>query len=67
MRRADVEPRFGCRLDPSAQNAAAREHKSMCLASVEHRQFKLAVERRGGYRLPLRALIVGGYRSAALR
>ena len=50
--RVDVEPflRFG--IDPCMIDAPACEHERMRAAVVEHRQLKIAVERRGGNDLP---------------
>src|SRR5690348_13360584 len=46
------EPRLGLRVDPSAENAPAREHESVRAVVVDDGQLKVAVERRVGYRLP---------------
>jgi hypothetical protein len=52
MRRADREPllRFG--IYPAARNPAAGEDERVVLVAVMNGELKIAVERRGGYRLP---------------
>ncbi len=42
----------GVRLDPAAQNAAAREDQRMHAAAVDHGKFQVAIKRGGCYRLP---------------
>ena len=52
MGRPHVEPLFGLHFHPAVENAAAREHERMRAIIIDDGQFKIAVERRGGYFLP---------------
>jgi hypothetical protein len=47
MSRPHVEPALGSRIDPAAMGASAREHQRVLAILVNHRKFKLAVERGG--------------------
>ena len=42
----DVYARIVLRIDPSAENPAARKHEGMRAVPIEDGQFKMAVERR---------------------
>jgi hypothetical protein len=66
MRRGDIDPLPGRRLDPSAENAPAGKDERVRIAPIEHGQFKLAVERRTGDRLPFHFCIVGNRPAGAL-
>jgi hypothetical protein len=48
MRRADLNPRLGFRVDPSAKDAAARKHQSVRAVLVNDGQFEITIERRRG-------------------
>src|SRR5664279_1426371 len=50
--RPHVQPFLGFHFHPAVENAAAREHERMRAVIIDDGQFKVAVERRGGYLLP---------------
>jgi hypothetical protein len=50
---ADGDAHLGCSVNPSAADAAAGKVEDVQLAAVEYSQFKVPVERRGVYGLPL--------------
>ena len=66
MGRLHVEPLLSFRLRPTAKNTPARKHKRMYAIVVDDGQFQIAVERRGGYGLPLHSEIVCSRQSSAL-
>lgn len=66
MRWAEVNPLPACCFDPSAEDAPAGEDEHMHLAAVEHSQFKVAIERRGGYELPVHLIIFDNQGADAL-
>jgi len=51
--RLNVDPLRGFRFDLAAEDAAAWKGKRVHAVIVDHGQFKVAVERRAGYSLPL--------------
>jgi hypothetical protein len=53
MCRADVNRPFGFCVDPSAEDAPARKHERVRALPVDDRQFKVAIERRGRYGVPI--------------
>ncbi len=61
-----VDPFFRFRVDPTAENAANRKRKSACAIIFDDGDFKVAVEWRGGDRLPLHVEIMGTAKTAAL-
>jgi uncharacterized protein YaiI (UPF0178 family) len=42
----DADALLGCSVDPSAEDAAAREDQGVQVAAVAHSQFDVTVERR---------------------
>ena len=65
MGRPHVQPFLGLYFHPAVENAAAREHKRMRAVIIDDGQFKVAVERRGGYLLP-HLISVGAESTGAL-
>lgn len=65
MGRPHVQPFLGLYFHPAVENAAAREHKRMRAVIIDDGQFKVAVERRGGYLLP-HSISVGAESTGAL-
>jgi len=59
MRRTNVDPLLVCCFDPSAEDAAAGEDEGVRLTFIEYGQFKVAIEGRGRYELPLHLVIFG--------
>jgi hypothetical protein len=59
MRWVDADALPGCSLDPSTEDAAAREDEDVQVAVFAHSQFEVAVERRDGYGLPHHIFILG--------
>ena len=53
MGRLNVDPLRGFRFDLAAEDAAAWKGKRVHAVIADHGQFKVAVERRSGYALPL--------------
>lgn len=52
MGRPHVQPLLGLHFHPSVENTPAREYEHMRAVIIDDGQFKVAVERRGGYLLP---------------
>src|SRR5476651_1551590 len=50
--RPHVQPFLGLHFHPAVENTAAREYERMRAVIINDGQFKVAVERRGGYLLP---------------
>ena len=65
MGRPHVQPFLGLHFHPAVENAAAREHERMRAVIIDDGQFKVAVERRGGYMLP-HSVSVGAESTGAL-
>ena len=56
MGRQQVYALLRFRIEPTAENASAREHQSVNLAALNNGKFKVAVKRRGKDELPLHRL-----------
>ena len=65
MGRPHVQPFLGLHFHPAVENTAAREHERMRTVIIDDGQFKVAVERRGGYMLP-HSVSVGAESTGAL-
>jgi len=52
MRRTRVDPSLALSLDPPTQNAPARKSNRTHTGIVDNRKLKIAIERRGEYRVP---------------
>ena len=65
MGRPHIQPLLGFHFHPSVENATAREYERVRPVVIDDGQFKIAVERRGGYLLP-HSISVGAESTGAL-
>ena len=58
MSRPHVQPFLGLHFHPAVEYAAAREYERVRSIIIDDGQLKVAVERRGGDRLPLHMQLI---------
>jgi len=66
VRRLNVDALLDFGIHLAAKDAAAWKCESVHTIIIDHGHFKVAIERRGGYGLPLHELIICSGRSDAL-